>query len=776
MVDEKESGEGRPRRRRRARRWLAFGCAVPVALLVCTFLFRNAWLGPLLIRWLEEHAREDLGAELAIERISGGWLRDLTLEGVSWRSSRPPLLRVTGARVELGYSLLGAWKGAPEPVVRVQGRGVELLLQPGGGGSGGGTSTPPDVSGVELDLSDIVVRQAGREPQRVESLHARGGLRAGTARIEELELAAGPNSVTLHDASLDLSQHGWLGLARSTRGELAAALPEAKILDEIVGRPLGLRSAELTLSVQDGRARLAGTAEIENGQVRVERGELVLPENGDLDELQIDLGLRAEIGDLAPVGALLGQSLEGRWSGSIDLQGPWKTPVGRFVGSGEALRIAGLALDRAEIDVRTDADGELAHIEICEISGEGLEAVLRGSLRIHPLTLVGVTLNVSADAAPLALLVPSVPSKHAFLHTHLDGPLRALSGTFEVSASGVDVGGFRIDDAAAHGKITGDTLDVAELRVTSGESFVEAAGKLVRAGTDCTADLERLGLAWRGARADLERGAHLEFGLHRFVVEGLELASDTAGEAGKARIALRHEQGSTRARLDFERYDAGPLLAPFLPAGWKAGRANGHVEGELRDEEAAAGAPSALALDLALDGWGVSPAWPELDARLRGEYDGHSLALEDFSLGFLADEALQASGALRVPLDPKAPLAFGPGRVELRLEAGTNDLVRSLRRVDLDPGLSTTGPCKVELDLAGPWTALAGTLGIEAEKVTLGTEAGARACDLEARLAFGERMHIERAAFSAPGGTITVSGDVGAALDVPHLVSDRLAL
>src|SRR5262245_27670382 len=168
MVDEKESsGEGRPRRRR-VRRWLAFGCAVPVALLVCAFLLRGAWLGPLLIRYLREHAREELGAELTIERVSGGWLQDLTLEGVSWRSSRPPLLRMNEARIELGYSLLGAWKGAPEPVVRVQGRGIELAL--GGGGSSGGSGGLPDVSHLEFDLAELVVRQAGREPERIDTL------------------------------------------------------------------------------------------------------------------------------------------------------------------------------------------------------------------------------------------------------------------------------------------------------------------------------------------------------------------------------------------------------------------------------------------------------------------------------------------------------------------------------------------------------------------------------------------------------------------------------
>ena len=778
MVDEKESsGEVRPgqRRKRRARRWLVFGCGLLVVLLVLALLFRGAWLGPLLIRTLRARAREELGAELTIERVSGGWLRDLTLEGVSWRSARPPLLGVREARIELGYSLLGAWRGAPELVVGVRGRGIELALEPSRTGSEAGASALPDLARVELDLAELVVRPAGRAAERVESLRARGALREGRARVEELELVAGSNRLALTGAALDLNQSDWLGLARSARGELAATLPDARDLGELLGlRALVLRSAELMLSAEGGSARLAGNIELENGRLALARGELRLPVSGNLAELELDLGLSGEFGDLAPFGPLFGQPLAGRWRGSIDVRGPLHDPTGRFVGQAEALRVGGLAFDSAELDV--EIDGKLARLERCEISGPDIEAVARGGLRLEPLELVDVTLNVSADAAPLAVLLPSYPCEHAFLHARLSGPPRTPSGTFEASVIGVELGGFRIDDAAARGTVEPDALEVAELRLTSGESFVEAAGTLRRSGADLTADLTRLGLAWRGAHAELERGAHLEFGRRRFMVEGLELTSGGAGEPGRARIALQHEEERTRVRLDFERYDAGPLLAPFLPAGWKTGRADGHVQGELGGERDAEGTASELELDLALEGWSPAPAWPVLDAKLRGGFDGRALGLEHFELGFAADEAMHARGALEVPFDPRAPLAFRPGPVALRFELETNDLVQSLRRFGLEPGPSATGACRLGFDLAGSWSALEGSLAIEAEEVSFGGETGAPAFDLGAQLGFGERVRVERALFSAPNSTITLTGEVGVALDVPRWTTDRWAL
>ena len=96
----------------------------------------------------------------------------------------------------IGYSLLGARRGAPEISVRLEARGVELA--PGGMGSGstgsgstgsgstgsGGGGALPDVASLELDVADLVVRQPGQEPEHVDVLRGRGSLRGGTARVD----------------------------------------------------------------------------------------------------------------------------------------------------------------------------------------------------------------------------------------------------------------------------------------------------------------------------------------------------------------------------------------------------------------------------------------------------------------------------------------------------------------------------------------------------------------------------------------------------------------
>src|SRR5262249_10703304 len=146
---------------------------------------------------------------------------------------------------------------------------------------------------------------------------------------------------------------------------------------------------------------------------------------------------------------------------------------------------------------------------------------------------------------------------------------------------GCELGRFRIDDAEARGELGKDALRVDELRLTSGDSFVEAAGTLARAADGFTAQLEKLALTWQGARGELERGARIAFGAGRLDVEDLALRSQRDGGEGRATLAVHHAQGTTRGVLECDAYDAGPLLAPFLPSGASAGRVSGKVEGAL---------------------------------------------------------------------------------------------------------------------------------------------------------------------------------------------------
>ena len=761
--------------RSRARRWLLRGSLALAVLLALAYGLRERWLGPALAQRLRQLARERYGAELSIARVTGGWFGDLAFEGVSWRATRAPLLRVEEARVELDYSLLGALRGAPELSVRVQGRGIELEpvaeAAPAGAGTGAGT-TLPELPLVELELEDLALRRPGLPSVRVDSLRASATLAAREVRVRLAELAVGANRATLVDAMLELSELGWLESVRRAHAKLEVALPDVRALAYLVPGDARLESAALELVAEGGRARVTGHAELVDGRLEVERGELTWPSGATLAQLELDLGLRAELSDLSALGTLLGRPLAGRWSGAIDVRGPLRAPTGRFIGRGEELEVDGLALTTVDVDLQTD--GTSARLLRCEATGPDFEAVLRGEVRLQPLELVDVALDLVAHESALALVLP-VPCASAVVHARLSGPPAAPVGDFEASATGIQLGRFRIHDAEARGRLIGEgpggaRLEVAELRLLSDESSIEAAGTLRRTGADFTAELERLVLGLRDARAELERGGRITFGRGHVELDDLALVSRGEGAAGRATIGLRHADGETRAALEFQDYDAGPLLAPFAPPGLEAGRASGRVEGEL------GGAAPQLLLDLALTGWTLSPAWPPLDAVLRGAFDGRALALARVEVGFEAEERARARGTLRAPFDPLAPLQLGPGPVELQLALETKDAVRTLQRAGLEPGPSATGPCRFEADLAGEWRSLRGALTIAAEDVTLGAEAGARLSDLAAELELGEHVRVRRALFSAPSGTIELAGEVRVAPDLPNLLADHWAL
>jgi len=766
-----ETPRGAARPRRRWRRWavlLALLVLVPVALVIA----RERWAGPLIARAAQRWVREELGGELTLTRVSGSLWRDVVLEGVRLTGARAPLLGVEEARIELSYSLRGALRGEPDLALRVEGRGFELARPPPEPGDEAGGALPS--LRLTLDLADLRLRRPGASEVRLDRLSGGVVLEGRSAALTDVRVEVGENRLEISEAVLDLAARDELELARRISAAVRAELPDPRQVAELLGLPL--RSAELELSTAGGCAQVRGRLTVEGGRLELGRGELVLPKSGAWDELQLDLELAGEFDDVAPLGRAFGQDLAGAWRGAIEVSGPLGAPVGRFVGQGERLRVAGVTLDTLAVDVETD--GERARFERCEIEGPDLTAVLRGALRLDPLAFEDLALIVSAGSDTLQELLP-FPCADAFLHARLDGPLDAPTGSFEVSARGADLGRLRLDDCEARGRLEGGTLEVAELHLTSGETTLEAAGTLRRADDGGTASLATLALLWRDTRVELAQGAELAFGPGRFEVAGLALTSAGAAGTGRAEIALHHGAGRTRASVVFEDYQAGALLAPFLPAGFRGGRVHGTVRGEL-DAQALGGDAendaAVLALDLRLDDWSAGPAWPELSAVLRGELDGRRLALEHVELRAADAEAPHLSGSLRLPLDPARPRAFVPGPVELRLDVETGDPVRTLARTGRAPGLARSGPCTLALELAGAWERLDGRLTLYAEDVTLGNEAGARAADLEASLECGVRLHCARALRAAPRGPIEVPGAVARALPLPRWLADRWAL
>ena len=735
-----------------------------LALLALAYVLRERWTGPLVTRVLGDWARREFGAELEIERVGGGWWRDVTLAGVSWRAEKGTLRRVERAHVDVSFEPGGVFRGLPGLAVRVRGEGLELVVL-------GATAEPADAGRGELpfepefslDLHAIDVLRPGHPVLRIDAVRGGGRWSAARAQLDQLELEAGTNRLALHQAEIDLRAGDWEAFVRGSSGTLKAHLPDARPFAE--GLPI--RAADIEAVCASGTAELSGTLELDGGALTVRRGNASLARGAAWAELGLDLELLGEFSDVGPLGRYLGEELAGRWSGSIAVAGPLRAPVGRFTGHGEELVVRGVPLARVDVDLETD--GERVRFKRCEISGPELEAVLRGGVRFDPLELEDVVFNLAADEGALANLLP-FPCEHAFLHARLSGAPDAPSGTFEASASGLTVGGLRIDDSEARGELVAGGLAVRELHLSSGETTLEAAGTIQRRGAEFAAELSTLALLWRTARVDLEHGARLRFGAGEFSVEGLALAG--SGEnGGGARVTLEHRAGHTRGSLEFQDYDAGPVLAPFLRAGQKAGRLRGSLRGELALESEL----SQVALDLEFQGWTLDERWPDLAGRARGAIEGRTLSLEQLVLDCGA-EGLHVEGTLRAPLPPRAALRLAPGPVQLSLLARTNDAAASLRRAGFEPGITATGSSHAALEVTGEWQRLTGSLALAAERVSLGTEASVRVCDLEARLGFGERITLEQAVFAAPSGTIRFSGSVEAPLDVPRALAEPRAL
>src|SRR5262245_39264151 len=248
------SGEGAARRPTRLRRLVRLVLAGG-ALLVVAYSSRGYWLAPLLARWAEKKAREELGAELVITRVAElGW-RELVLEGVRWRAEGSALRRVDDARIVARYSF---FSGDPTEL-EVTARGVELELR--SSDSSGQAIELPELGPSRLELSDVVLHWEDAAPLRLKLASAAGSLSDDVLRLESLVLATGENGARFSGTVPLASVPDMLRAS----GRLELALPDAPALLGAFGRETPLRSASLDVRVEAGRASLTGDLALDGG-------------------------------------------------------------------------------------------------------------------------------------------------------------------------------------------------------------------------------------------------------------------------------------------------------------------------------------------------------------------------------------------------------------------------------------------------------------------------------------------------------------------------------
>jgi len=770
-----DSPGGRTLRPRRWRSWIAWGLAGVGVLLGGAYALRAQLLAPVLVRVLRERVRRDLGAELGIERITGSWYDDLTLEGLSWSSSSSPLRRLEQARVEAHYSLVELARGEPGWLhsLSLRGSGLEVLVEeqpdeaaPAAEPAEGGTDLELPRLEVELDGIDLAFGAQGR--LHLDRLEGAAGLRRGVVRVRRLETSAGDNRVTLAGVTVDSLAGGPIELLRAAQGALQVQLHQPAALGEPLGRQLApLQSADLNLELRRGTAHVTGDVLLEGGRLAVQEGELRLPRSSDLLQAMLDLRMEADFADLEPLGRLLGQpTLQGRWLGDLDLQGRVGAPIGHFVGSAEGLEIpAGegrLTLDRVDLDIRVDGE----RVRIARLSAQGPELGIRGSgsLRLEPLELEGISLDVDAESSAALPWVP-YPCRRLSGHARLSGPPTRLRGDFELSAGQVNLGAFELEQARVVGRLDGEHVGLQLLEVTAVDALVRLSGALTWAQAGVTATLESLQVDWKGTSSVIDRPARIEIGPERLAIEGVRLRSRGSnadrGE-GTAQIDVVRADGVTRCELHLADFDAGALLAPLLPQDWSAGRIRGEVTGELGS------AAPVLEIDLALDDWSLGQAWPGLAARLKGRLAGERLVLDDFELETAMAEHLQ--GSLAAPFDLLHPTALAPGEVEARLSLDVKDGKALLRRQGIELPQVDSGPFTLGADLKGGWDALHGTVRIALPRLRLGELGEQSIGRLNAELELDDALRLSRLDFVTPGGEAHGQGSLGVSGDLQRIL------
>jgi len=729
-----------------------------VAVLALAYGLRERLIAPLVLRQVSARLRAELGADLSVARVSGDWVRELVLEGVRWRSPRPPLLRVDEGRVELRYSLRELVRGEKGWLhsVKVRGRGVALSA--GERAESTGSSAALELPALELDLAAVELSGLAPWTVHLDEVRAKASLTAEELAVDELEARAGANHALVRAARVPLHPAGVTDLVRAASGQLSLALPEARTLIAADARPWPLVSADLSLALSQGRVSLGGRFDLVGGSLAVERGELALPDEGSIADANLDVALQADFADLGPLGTLVERELAGRWIGDVEVSGPLRAPTGHFVGRGEALEIAGVLIDGVQLDATTD--GHRVRLESCIAHGAGLELTAEGQLGLEPLEMADVAVQFRASAPALLERLP-FDCREVSGRALVSGPPRAPYGTFELALDGAALRGVELSKAEARGRVEGTTLVVERLALASEEARLSAALRLALEDEQLSAEVTELELDWRGTHAELAKPARLVHSTGRFAVDELEL--DTG--AGRAAFTGEMNEGSKRARLELEQLDLSELVSAFLPPGLEVGVITGHVEGSLAGEELALGAT------LEVEGLRTHADGPEWRLDVDGRMAAGELDVGRFVARAETGEYLE--GRLSMPFDPRQPRALLPGDVRLVLSAEVEDLAALPATLGGRLIASGKGRAKAELDLAGTWSSLTGSAHVSSAEVLLpGDGAALGPCRVDVDLeASPDSVLVKQGELVFAQGSLHAEGRLDAALDVAGLLA-----
>jgi autotransporter translocation and assembly factor TamB len=537
---------------------------------------------------------------------------------------------------------------------------VELVYEIGiAGGTAKGIATDAaiafEIAGVDLGRLPAWIRDAPNDPDTIPAagaLSATGTLRSWRSAGRRLNAEVSARALTWAGASAEvLTASGeWTG----DRIELASARAE------VSG---GSLSADgLGLSLSDPLVVVAARA------------------------------VRAEAPDAARFLSALGwaeaaRSVPPGTSFSLEADRP----------EGAAIRVGKLAVEDAGAAI--------------EASGSVQPGPRWSGWRQFPLTVSVRGRSKGPQAAKVADRVDARLDELA-LSAEVRGTLGRPSGSYEIAAKGVRIGGERLDRASAQGTVEWPLVAFRRLEASSADGTLEAAGTL---------DLEKEELRDTTFAADLAAGAverlfpelrgltgrlRLAGKVARATPEQAEISATLAGSLGEAEasgtIGLRAAAGFA---FDLRFEARVPDLARLEPVARGPWRVKGAARAEGRVAKAGAAAPASgtgriEAAGLEVDGWKVGTATSA--ARLEGT------VLELTSLA-VDGPAGRASGEARIDV-ATGEVARAALDVDARIEAAA---------VADEAGARVRGPVQVkgrlEKRAGSDWTAFLGDVRLSAD-------------------------------------------------------------
>ncbi|MEW6074271.1 MAG: translocation/assembly module TamB domain-containing protein [Planctomycetota bacterium] len=615
---------------------------------------------------------------------------------------------------------------------------------------------------------DLVV--AGRT---IDRLLLRGAVADEILRVETLEARAGENEITGRDLVLPLDA-GALGLLHRGTGRLEVRLRD---MARLAGAP---HRAELASTLPSHRVELAarlgdGAFALESGRIltaggafAVRRGRIALGADPDrlLADGTVEVNLDLDFADLGPLGALLGQEgWRGRLTGGLALRGPLLSPAGELVAAAQEVVVSGVAVDEAEATVH--AAGGRVVAERLAARGAGWEATAEGTWDVPAAALAGV--RAAAHVPDLASLTGGRVTGSATIALSAAGPLAAPHGAIELWAADVAAAGRHLGGLALSGAFTGPSLAVENLVLAGPEGRIHARGQVALhpETKEVEALVRELVAARGGATLALAGPAAVRVAAGEVHVAPFVLA----GDLGRAAGSLERTPERTTAALALERFDAMPLLAPFLPAGARLSPLEGRLGVEI------AGGGTRLLAELSVAEIVPAAGEPPWSLELSATLSGGLLAVTRFALHQPRIGSLRAVGDL--PVDPFGAELLPAGELDLLVGAEVAALEALPERIRA-PLARAAGRAAIYGRITGPWRAPRGWIEVRGEGIRLPGPAAAPAAigplagDLVLRLDGG--LCIEKGELRADGfGTAVVGGKVAASLDVPALLAAGLA-